>query len=64
MQLSEDARSQDYTLATKTIFKDLEDMKYYDTECAAHKALKSVVAGKRVGDVLTVWGKEEVRRAL
>lgn len=30
----------------KTIFKNLEDMKYYENECAAHKRLKARVASE------------------
>ena len=36
-------------------------MAYYDEECEAHKKLKGVAMAKKVGDVLTVWGREEVR---
>jgi hypothetical protein len=38
----------------KTTFASLEDMKYYDTECEAHKALKAV-AGPVKEDVLTSY---------
>jgi hypothetical protein len=43
------------------VFESLEDMKYYDTECEAHKALKVVAGPKRVGDVLTVYFEDAVR---
>ncbi|KAM7209659.1 hypothetical protein V8F20_000062 [Naviculisporaceae sp. PSN 640] len=36
----EDPRSKGYTVVAETEFSSLEDMKYYDTECAAHGALK------------------------
>jgi hypothetical protein len=42
-KLFDDARSQGYTVSARTIFSSLDDMKYYDEECAAHNELKSVV---------------------
>lgn len=36
----DDQRNQGYTLAAVSTFASLEDMKYYDTECEAHDALK------------------------
>jgi hypothetical protein len=55
-KLYSDPRSQGYTLAAHTSFHSLEDMKYYDDECDAHKALKGsvgpLVAG---GPPLTVY---------
>ncbi|RDL41008.1 uncharacterized protein BP5553_00987 [Venustampulla echinocandica] len=36
----EDQRSQGYTIATTFEFKSLDDMRYYDTDCEAHKWLK------------------------
>lgn len=39
-----DDRSRGYTVVSKTEFLTLEDMKYYDTECAAHAALKTTAA--------------------
>ncbi|KAB8214475.1 hypothetical protein BDV33DRAFT_32447 [Aspergillus novoparasiticus] len=49
-----DPRNKGYTLSVKTTFASLEDMKYYDTECEAHKALKAV-AGPVKEDVLTTY---------
>jgi len=40
-----DPRSQGYTLIAKTEFKSLDDMKYYDDECEAHKKLKGEAKG-------------------
>jgi hypothetical protein len=42
-KLYDDARTQGYTVSARTIFSSLDDMKYYDEECAAHNELKSVV---------------------
>ncbi|RDW81091.1 Dabb family protein [Aspergillus mulundensis] len=49
-----DPRNKGYNLSVKTTFASLEDMKYYDTECGAHKALKAVAAPVRE-DVLTTY---------
>ncbi|KAB5563508.1 hypothetical protein GE09DRAFT_785686 [Coniochaeta sp. 2T2.1] len=38
----DDARNQGYTLAALSAFASVEDMKYYDNECAAHGELKKV----------------------
>ncbi|KAG7285904.1 hypothetical protein NEMBOFW57_008200 [Staphylotrichum longicolle] len=38
----DDARNQGYTLAALSVFASVEDMKYYDNECAAHMELKEV----------------------
>ncbi|KAK0655843.1 hypothetical protein B0T16DRAFT_451475 [Cercophora newfieldiana] len=35
-----DPRSKGYTVVAETQFSNLDDMKYYDTECAAHTSLK------------------------
>lgn len=43
----EDPRSQGYTFAAKSEFASVEDMKYYDDECEAHKTLKA--NGKTLG---------------
>ncbi|KAI5269653.1 hypothetical protein E4T47_06893 [Aureobasidium subglaciale] len=50
-----DARSQGYTLAAQTTFASLDDMKYYDTECEAHAALKAVAKGKIEPPPLVVY---------
>ncbi|KAK0110023.1 hypothetical protein ONS95_002684 [Cadophora gregata] len=36
----DDVRSQGYTLIAKSEFGSLEDMKFYDEACEAHKELK------------------------
>lgn len=36
-------------MAGKTRFESLDDMKYYDEQCEAHKALKAVVGPKQQG---------------
>ena len=42
-KLYDDPRGQGYTLAAKTVFTSLDDIKYYDEECEAHAALKAAV---------------------
>lgn len=49
-----DPRSKGFTISVKTTFASMEDMQYYDHECAAHKALKAV-AGPLKEDVLTTF---------
>jgi len=51
----EDARNQGYTLVAKSEFKDLDDMKYYDNDCEAHKTLKAGAKSLGVEGVLTVY---------
>ncbi|KAF3387334.1 hypothetical protein F1880_001572 [Penicillium rolfsii] len=50
----DDPRNKGYNVSVKTTFASLEDMKYYDTECEAHAALKAV-AGPIKEDVLTTY---------
>ncbi|KXG50930.1 Dimeric alpha-beta barrel [Penicillium griseofulvum] len=49
-----DPRNKGYNLSVKTTFASMEDMKYYDSECEAHKLLKSV-AGPVKEEVLTSY---------
>ncbi|EAW13721.1 Dabb family protein [Aspergillus clavatus NRRL 1] len=56
-----DARSKGYTLAVKTTFRNLDDMRFYDTDCAAHKRLKTVAGPRREGDVFTAYFEDEVQ---
>lgn len=51
----EDSRSQGYTIVAKSMFKSMEDMKYYDFECPAHQNLKVDNTGLRIDDLLTVY---------
>ncbi|KAH6656548.1 stress responsive A/B barrel domain-containing protein [Truncatella angustata] len=41
----DDARSQGFTVVSKTDFASLDDMKYYDDKCEAHAALKAFAKG-------------------
>ncbi|KAJ5504394.1 Dimeric alpha-beta barrel [Penicillium fimorum] len=49
-----DARNKGYNLSVKTTFASIEDMKYYDGECEAHKLLKAC-AGPVKEDVLMTY---------
>ena len=40
----DDPRSNGHTVMVPTIFANAEDMKYYDTECPAHVALRKTAA--------------------
>lgn len=53
-QSFDDPRNKGFNVSVKTTFASLEDMKYYDTECEAHKALKAMVAPVKE-DVLTTY---------
>ncbi|KAL2215915.1 hypothetical protein M432DRAFT_625020 [Thermoascus aurantiacus ATCC 26904] len=49
-----DPRNKGFNIAVKTTFASLEDMRYYDTECEAHKALKAV-AGPVMEEVVSAY---------
>lgn len=53
----DDPRSQGYTLVSKTEFASLEDLKFYDDECAAHGELKGLVGQLKHEGILTVYFK-------
>jgi hypothetical protein len=38
----DDPRTKGFTIVSKTEFANIEDMRYYDVDCAAHAALKAV----------------------
>lgn len=59
-----DARSQGYTLIAKSEFKNLEDMKYYDSECAAHAQLKESAKTLGVEGIMTVYYTPQVVEGL
>ena len=56
----EDARSQGYTLVSKTEFASLDDMKYYDEDCKAHSDLKSYIKQVTCEGILTVHFKPTI----
>ncbi|KAF9635387.1 putative stress responsive a b barrel domain protein [Lasiodiplodia theobromae] len=47
-------RNQDFTVAANTVFASLEDMKFYDDDCEAHKAIKAFLK-PRIQGVMTVY---------
>ncbi|KAI5856761.1 stress responsive A/B barrel domain protein [Durotheca rogersii] len=55
-----DERSRGYTLVAKTTFRNLDDMNFYDKECAAHKRFKELAGPRRTGDILTVYYEDAV----
>ncbi|KAG9236109.1 hypothetical protein BJ875DRAFT_246556 [Amylocarpus encephaloides] len=56
-----DARSQGWTLVSKSEFASLGDMKYYDEDCEAHKSLKEKAKAFGLpGAPLTVYYEPEV----
>ena len=50
---NEEARAQGYSIAVESMFASRDDVRYYDTQCEAHKALKAVATPRHSG-VLTV----------
>ncbi|PMD27581.1 hypothetical protein NA56DRAFT_615380 [Hyaloscypha hepaticicola] len=63
-QAHDDQRSQGYTVAAKSEFSTLEDMKYYDTDCEAHQTLKAGVKSLGVEGIMTVYFPPAVVSAL
>ncbi len=52
----DDQRSKGYTIVSKSEFASLDDMRYYDETCTAHKTLKAAAAGLGVTEPpLTVY---------
>ncbi|KAI4147672.1 MAG: hypothetical protein LQ340_005446, partial [Diploschistes diacapsis] len=52
-----DQRSQGFTFVARTAFASLDDMRFYDEECEAHKDVKKVV-GPHAQGVMTVYWEE------
>lgn len=50
-----DARTNGYTVICKTEFASMDDMRYYDNECAAHQALKAASKQLTVENIQTVY---------
>ena len=50
-----DPRNKGFNLSVKTTFASLDDMKYYDSECEAHKALKAVAGPVREDFLMTYF---------
>lgn len=52
----ENPRSKGFTFVSKTEFANLDDMRFYDEQCPAHKVLKGLAGEFGVGpdDVLSV----------
>lgn len=51
----DDARNQGYTLAIISTFASVEDMKYYDNDCAAHAELKGVAKTMHQGVMMVYF---------
>ncbi|KAL4919978.1 hypothetical protein BDW62DRAFT_199388 [Aspergillus aurantiobrunneus] len=49
-----DPRNKGFNVSVKMTFASLQDMKYYDTECEAHRALKAI-AGPAKEDILMTF---------
>lgn len=51
----EDPRSQGFNFAGKSEFASLEDMKYYDHDCEAHKVLRANAQTLGIEGMMTVY---------
>jgi hypothetical protein len=51
----EDQRSQGYTVAAITQFKNVEDMKYYDEGCETHAKLKAFAKSVHQGAMMVYF---------
>ncbi|KAJ2905983.1 Stress responsive A/B Barrel domain-containing protein [Zalerion maritima] len=56
----DDPRSQGVTVVSKTEFTSLDDMKYYEEECAAHKELKKFNQANQIAKPMTVYFAPQV----
>jgi hypothetical protein len=51
----DDPRSQGYTMVARTVFESKEDMDFYDNDCEAHAAIKSLLKPKVSAPPLVVY---------
>jgi hypothetical protein len=51
----EDPRSQGYTMVARTVFQSKEDMDFYDNDCEAHSAIKTLLKPKVSAPPLVVY---------
>lgn len=51
----DDMRNQGYTLAALSVFATIDDMKYYDEQCAAHGELKKVAKTLHQGAMMVYF---------
>ena len=51
-------RNQGFTVAANTVFASLDDMKYYDADCDAHKAIKAFLK-PRIEGAMTIYHEAE-----
>jgi hypothetical protein len=51
----DDPRSQGYTMVARTAFESKEDMDFYDNDCEAHGAIKTLLKPKVGGPPLVVY---------
>jgi hypothetical protein len=53
-----DQRNQGYTIAVISVFDSVEDMAYYDNECAAHNELKAFAKTVHQGAMMVFFENE------
>ncbi|KAG7138799.1 Fusaristatin A biosynthesis cluster protein like [Verticillium longisporum] len=55
-----DQRAQGYTVAVQSMFASVEDMAYYDNECAAHAELRAFAKSVNQGAMM-IYFQDELR---
>ncbi|PHH62119.1 hypothetical protein CDD81_7550 [Ophiocordyceps australis] len=55
-----DQRAQGYTVAVISVFSSVDDMTYYDNECAAHAELKTLAKSVHQGAMMVFFENEIV----
>lgn len=53
-----DQRAQGFTVAVVSVFSSVDDMAYYDNECAAHAELKAVARSVHQGAMMVFFENE------
>ncbi|KAK5114393.1 hypothetical protein LTR85_010215 [Meristemomyces frigidus] len=56
-QILSDPRTQGFNFMASTLFASMDDFKYYDEECEAHKKLKAFAQGKVDGPPLLLFAE-------
>ncbi|KAK4947314.1 hypothetical protein LTR10_013682 [Elasticomyces elasticus] len=59
---SSEERAQGFTVIAITTFDSMEDVEYYDKECAAHKKLREFIATRRTGFATLHFASELPKR--
>lgn len=55
----EGPRTEGYTFVNKTEFANMEDMRFYESECPAHRDVLKVLGEIKIDGMLTVFFKPQ-----